>query len=225
MACLRSASSTGCEGSRSPFATSHAWSVFGSLSSSSPGIKSTVLTNAWTSPSSPVAFSRSGIVCQSTHNRKTVNIGYTNLRKDLESYRRWRDEPVCQRRGDVAAAEGRPAGSREPAPDGTRAIPSGCGVDAGQASLDAGSAGAATRFPGACRRTAVRVRRRLAPSRSLPGHRAPAEDRREQHDLSHEDDPVDVDGGYPRHVGTLDHEGARRSRIEADPGPARLAGV
>src|SRR5438132_14025962 len=30
---------------------------------------------------------------------------------------------------------------------------------------------------------------------------------------------------FPRHVGTLDHEGTRRSRIDAHSGPAGLAGV
>ena len=80
-------------------------------------------------------------------------------------------------------------------------------------------------FPARCGRPSVRVGRCLAPSRSLPRHGAPAEDRRQQHDLSHEDDPVDVDRRYPRDIGTLDDEGTRRPCIEADSGPTRLAGV
>src|SRR5438093_7095316 len=50
----------------------------------------------------------------------------------------------------------------------------------------------------------------------MPGDRPPTENRDEEHELAHEDQAVEVKRGHPGDVGTLDHEGADRIRVETE---------
>src|SRR5437773_1621484 len=134
-------------------------------------------------------------------------------------------EPVCERGRDVAAAEGRPARGRELAPLRRRTVAAEADSAARPPPPVACRAGHTPPAPPPPHARDRGTLGRRGCGLALPGSgsrdRPPAEDGDDQQDLRAKDDPVEVDRRDPGDILTLDDEGTRRPRIEADPSAAR----